>query len=129
VFYSGSGGGSSSSSSDQGSNSRNRATAGRRAGVELPALVVPMISNGYQAGYFYLTMALEVRGDDWQVRERVPLIQHRLVRWVYANPISAELSEEEALDILSEAVIDIANEVMANHQVTGLVYRDVSTGF
>ena len=124
VFASGSGPSSGGSSS-----SESTPPLGRNPGVELPALVVPMISNDRQAGYFYLTMALEVRGSDWEVRERVPFIQDRLVRWVYANPIPADLSEEEALEILSAAVIDIANEIMGGTRVTGLVYRDVSTGF
>ncbi len=119
----------SSSGGSSSSRSQNEPELGANPGVELPALVVPMSANGGQAGYFYLTMALEVRGDGWSVREKVPLIQDHLVRWVYANPIPAGLSEEEALDILSAAVIDISNEIMGGPVVLGLVYRDVSTGF
>ena len=120
---------SSSSSSGHGSSSSSAAAPQTDPGVELPALVVPMISNERQSGYFYLTMALEVRGDDYQVRQRVPLIVDRLVRWVYANPVPAGLTEDEALDILSAAVIEISNDIMGAEKVTGLVYRDVSTGF
>ena len=124
VFYAG-GGGSSSSSS----NSRSNTPLGGTPGVELPSLVVPLIQGQRQAGYFYLTMALEVRGDDWAVREKVPFIQDALVRYVYANPIPAGTTQEEALAILSEVVVMIATDVMQNDQVRGIIYRDVSSGF
>lgn len=134
VFYSGGGSSSpppsdhgNSSSSDRPSNSNG--PLGGTPGVQLPALVVPMYSGRQQAGYFYLTMALEVRGDDWAVREKVPFIQDALVRYVYTHPIPEGMSEEEALEILSEPLMQIAADIMQNDQVIGIIYRDVSTGF
>ncbi len=117
----------SSSSSNVPDNSNG--PLGGTPGVQLPALVVPMFQGRRQAGYFYLTMALEVRGDDWAVREKVPFIQDALVRYVYTHPISAGMTEEEALDLLSRAVVQIAADIMHNDQVIGIIYRDVSTGF
>jgi len=136
AFYSGDGSSSPPPSNDHGApagnnsgNDRSNTPLGGTPGVQLPALVVPMFQGERQAGYFYLTMALEVTGDDWQVREKVPYIQDALVRYVYAHPIPVGMSEEQALDIMSEIVVAIASDIMGNDQVTGIIYRDVSTGF
>ena len=59
----------------------------------------------------------------------MPYIQDRIVRWVHDHPVDADLSQEETLDIISDQMVHFANEVIGGNQVTGIVYRDVSTGF
>ena len=99
-----------------------------KSGIDMPALMAPVTTNGELHYYVYLAIRLELSGDGQKnlVLERIPYIQDAFLREVHRASI-ALASDPETVDghALTERLLAIAEKVVGPGVVTGIEFRNI----
>ncbi|MBI1211309.1 MAG: hypothetical protein GC190_07600 [Alphaproteobacteria bacterium] len=99
-----------------------------KSGIDMPALMAPVTTDGVLHYYVYLAIRLELSGDNQKepVLEKIPYIQDAFLRDVHRQSI-ALAGDPETVDGhgLTQRFLAICERILGPGVVTGIEFRNI----